>query len=275
MPTVELSAGPIHYETAGPTDGRPLLCVHGYLMGGALWRPLSGLLAARGLRCVMPTWPLGAHRTAMRPDAELTMERVAALVAEFLAALELDDALLIGNDMGGAVAQLVAVEHPAHLGGLILTSCDAFENFPPPILNPLRTAARLGGPAFAAALVPLRTRPGRARAYGALAHADMDALAREWLAPTRTDPGVRRDLHRFTASLAPATMLRIAERLPEVQRPALIAWSADDAFFPQDHARRLAQALPNSRLETIAGARTCSMLDQPERLAELVADFAR
>jgi pimeloyl-ACP methyl ester carboxylesterase len=85
---------------------------------------------------------------------------------------------------------------------------------------------------------------------------------------------VRHDLRRFTASLAAETTLRAAERLPQFERPALIAWSADDKFFPLDDAHRLAATLPNSRLEMIEGARTFSMLDAPERLAELIADFS-
>jgi pimeloyl-ACP methyl ester carboxylesterase len=243
-------------------------------MGASLWRPLGGLLGVRGVRCLMPTWPLGAHTEPMRREAELTMESVAAIVADFLAALDLDDVILLAVDTGGAIAQLVAVEHPERLGGLVLNSCDAFEHFPPPILRPFITAARLGAPEFAAALALLRTRFGRRRAYGNLAHRDLDALAREWVSAPLSDRRVRHDLRRFTASLAPETTLRAAERLPQFERPALIAWSADDEFFPLDDAKRLAAALPNSRLEMIEGARTFSMLDAPGRLAELVGDFS-
>jgi pimeloyl-ACP methyl ester carboxylesterase len=274
VPTVELSAGPIHYETAGPEDGRPVVCVHGYLMGASLWRPLSVLLAGRGLRCLMPTWPLGAHREPMRREAELTMEGVAAIVADFLAALDLDDVILLGVDTGGAIAQVVAVEHPERLGGLVLASCDAFEHFPPRILEPFITAARLGAPVFAVALSVLRTRFGRRRAYGALAYCDLDDLARQWLAPPLSDRRVRHDLRRFTASLGPETTLRAADRLSEFERPALIAWSADDQFFPVVDAKRLAATLPDSRLEMIEGARSFSMLDMPRRLAELIDDFS-
>jgi pimeloyl-ACP methyl ester carboxylesterase len=270
MPTVELSAGPIHYETAGPENGRPVVCIHGYLMGSSLWRPLGGLLGVRGVRCLMPTWPLGAHTEPLHRGAELTMESVAAIISEFLAALDLDDVVLLAVDTGGAIAQIVAVEHPERLGGLVLTSCDAFEHFPPPILKPLITAARLGGAPFAAALAPLRTRFGRERAYGALAHRDVDDLAREWVSPPLSDGGVRHDLRRFTASLTTETTLRAAEGLPRFERPALIAWAADDKFFPLDDGKRLAATLPNSRLEVIEGARTFTMLDKPERLAGLI-----
>jgi pimeloyl-ACP methyl ester carboxylesterase len=115
---------------------------------------------------------------------------------------------------------------------------------------------------------------GRGRAYGALAHCDLDDLAGEWLSSPLSNSGVRHNLRRFTASLSAETTLLAAERLPLFERPALIAWSADDEFFPLDDAARLAAALPNSRLHVIEGAKTFSMLDTPEHLAGLIDDFS-
>lgn len=274
MSIAELSAGRVHYEETGPADGRPVVCVHGYGMGGSLWHPLAARLAERGFRCLTPTWPLGAQPEAMSAAADLTMEGIAALVGEFLDALDLEDVVLIGNDTGGAIAQLVAVDHGGRLGALALTSCDALEHFPPPILKPLITAARMPAPTFSAALMPLRTKLGRGRAYGALAHSDLDALVQSWVRPALTDRAVRENLRTFTASLSAETTLRAAERLPAVELPTLIAWSADDAFFPLGDGERLAALIPGARLELIEDARTFSMLDQTERLAELVGEFA-
>jgi len=274
MPAVTLDAGTIHYEAVGPAHGRPVVFIHGYAMGSSLWRPLSERLAARGLWCLAPTWPLGAHTEPMRPAADLTMEGIAAMVAELLAALALDDVVLVGSDTGGAIAQLVATRTPDRLGALVLTSCDAFEHFPPPVLKPMIAAAK-AGPAFDAIIQPLRTRFGRTRGYGDLAHAQIDALASEWVKPMLNDRGVRRDLRHFTASLNRETTVRAAALLPRFTKPALIAWSADDAFFELQDGERLAQALPHSRHEVIANARTFSMIDQPDRLGELIADLAQ
>jgi pimeloyl-ACP methyl ester carboxylesterase len=273
MPTVELKAGTIEYERSGPDEGRPVVFVHGYMMGSSLWRPLTERLAARGLLCIAPTWPLGAHAEPMRPDAELTTEGIAAMVGELLDELSLRDVVLVGNDTGGAIAQVVATSTPGKLGALVLTSCDAFEHFPPPILNPFISASRFS-PAFTAAMQPLRTRFGRNRGFGALSHTDIDELVTEWVSHVLSDRSVREDLRRFTASLAGATLTDAASRLPDFAQPALVAWSADDAFFPLEDGRRLASALPNARLEVIDNARTFSMVDQPGRLAELIADFA-
>ena len=273
MPTVTLNAGIIDYEKSGPDDGRPVVFVHGYAMGRSLWEPLVERLATRGFLCIAPTWPLGAHAYPMRKDAELTIEAIAAMVGELLDELSLEDAVLVGNDTGGAIAQVVATTTPARFGKLVLTSCDAFEHFPPPILKPLIAAARFA-PAFWVALQALRTRIGRQRAYGALAHADIDHLVSDWLKPALGDRGVREDLRRLTASLNQQTTLTTAARLPRFTKPALIAWSADDAFFPLEDGRRLAAALPDSRLEIIDSSRTFSMIDQPDRLAGLIADLA-
>jgi pimeloyl-ACP methyl ester carboxylesterase len=99
-------------------------------------------------------------------------------------------------------------------------------------------------------------------------------LVQEWLRPALSDKRIREDLRRFTASLKQESTVRAAERLPEFTKPALVAWSADDAFFPLEDGKRLAAALPDARLEVIERARTFSMIDQPDALAGLVAEFA-
>jgi len=273
MHTVELSGGTIAYDVSGPSNGRPVVFVHGFAMGRSLWRPLAERLAAHNLRGIAPTWPLGGHTRAMRPSATLTMRGIAAMVDEFLTALDLDDVVLVGNDTGGAIAQVVAGEFGDRVGALVLTSCDAFEHFPPPVLAPLIAAAKVPA-VFRAAMKTMGTKIGRRRAYGGLSHHDLDHLTSEWTRPALRDRGVAEDLRRFTGSLTRQTTLDAAARLPRFTKPALIAWSADDVFFEQGDGRRLAEVLPNARLEVIENARTFSMIDQPDVLAGLIADFA-
>jgi pimeloyl-ACP methyl ester carboxylesterase len=271
----ELTSGRIHYEEAGPPDGRPAVFVHGYLMGGSLFGELSERLAARGLRCIAPTWPLGAHPEPMNAGTDVTPRGIARIIAEFLDALDLEDVVLLGNDTGGALCQVVAVDHPQRLGALVLTNCDAFENFPPGIFKALVTAAKVPG-ALRASLAPMRTATARRSpvGYGMLSHGDVDHLAREWVQPVLRDDGVFDDLRRLTLALDNEVTLDAAERLPSFDRPVLLAWATDDKLFPLRDAHRLAERLPDARVETIEASRTFSMIDQPDRLAELVADFA-
>ena len=273
MSTIDISAGTIHYEATGPENGRPVVFVHGYMMGAQLWRQVSERLADLGLRCIAPTWPLGAHPVPLRAGADQTINGVAGVVAEVLTALDLQDVVLVGNDTGGVVTQLVAVHHPERLGALVLTSCDAFEHFPPPILKPVILAAK-SKTVFRTAMQAMRAPIARKRAFDGLAHSNIDELTELWVRPAMSLPAVAEDLRQFTLSLRTEVTTGVARRLPEIDKPTLIAWSADDVFFEQEDGARLAATIPNARLEIIEGARTFSMLDQPDRLANLLLTVA-
>ena len=274
MSTIDISAGTIHYEATGPDDGRPVVFVHGYMMGGNLWRQVSQRLAELGLRCIAPTWPLGAHPAAAAARRRPNHHRRRGHRRRTLAALDLEDVVLVGNDTGGVVTQLVAVHHPDRLGALVLTSCDAFEHFPPPILKPVIIAAK------SKTTVPDRG-PGHARAGRAQARVSTawrittsTTLTEDWVRPALSDPAIAEDLRQFTLSMRTEVTTGVAARLPEFDKPALIAWSADDTFFELEDGERLAATIPNARLEVIEGARTFSMLDQPDRLADLLSTIA-
>ncbi|QUR65836.1 alpha/beta fold hydrolase [Mycobacterium spongiae] len=273
MPTIDTNSGTIHYEATGPDNGRPVVLVHGYLMGGQLWQQVSDRLASRGLRCIAPTWPLGAHPQALHPSADRSITGVAGIVADVLAALDLEEVVLVGNDTGGVVTQLVAAYHPDRLGALVLTSCDAFEHFPPPILKPVIVAAKSRA-LFRAAMQTMRASAARRRAYQGLAHADIDDLTRIWVRPALSDPAIAEDLRQLSLSLRPEVTTGVATRLPEFHKPTLIAWSEEDLFFPLSDGQRLAATIPNARFEVVPGARTFSMVDRPDRLADLLATVA-
>lgn len=274
MPHTELSHGTLHYRESG--TGAPVVFLHGYLMGAGLWDPIVRLLDGE-FRCLVPELPFGAHPAPLKPDADLTAAGLGDLVAGFLDALDLRDVTLVGNDSGAAIAQVVAARHPRRLAGLVLATGDAFDNFPPKPFRPLITAARAG--ALTGMVAMLKARPARSlpNAYGWLTHGDLPHdLIDEWVGAYFADKGVRRDLRRLTATLGDDDFMnQIATELAAFTKPALLAWAADDRFFPVEHARRLAAILPGAQLEMIADSRTWVMLDQPERTAELIAGLAR
>jgi pimeloyl-ACP methyl ester carboxylesterase len=274
MATVDLPSGTLHYHQRG--SGAPIIFLHGYLMGANLWDPVVPLLAGE-FRCITPELPFGAHPTPMAPDADLTTAGLGRLVADFLQALDLREVTLVGNDSGGAIAQVVAARHPERLGGLVLASCDAFDNYPPRLFRPLIAAARMG--ALTPLLASLKTRPARSlpSAYGWLTHRKPPhELIDGWIANYFADKGVRRDTRRLTAAISEdGFMSQVAAELAGFTKPGLLAWAADDKFFPLEHARRLAGILPDAHLELIQGSRTWVMRDQPQHTAHLIGRFAR
>jgi pimeloyl-ACP methyl ester carboxylesterase len=272
MTSVDLPHGTLHYYEAG--SGPPIVFLHGYLQGANLWGPVVHLLNHE-FRCIGPELPFGAHPTPMRPDADLTTAGLGRLVADFLQALDLREVILVGNDSGGAIAQVVAARHPQRLGGLVLASCDAFDNHPPKLFRPLITAARIG--LLTPLLASLKARPARSlpSAYGWLTHGQPPhELIDGWVANYVADQGVRRDTRRLFAALGDgAFMGQVAAELAGFTKPVLLAWAADDKFFPLAHARRLAGIAPDARLELIEGSRTWVMRDQPQRTAQLIGQF--
>jgi pimeloyl-ACP methyl ester carboxylesterase len=142
-PEIQLSAGTIKYEDTGGS-GPVILFVHGLLASGMLWAPVVPLLSGEA-RCIVPELPLGAHEEPMNPDAELSPRSVAGLLAEFMDKLDLNDVTLVGNDTGGAICQLLVTEHPERVGRLVLTPCDAFEQFFPPAFRLLQWVSKVPG----------------------------------------------------------------------------------------------------------------------------------
>ena len=205
----------------------------------------------------------------MPKGADLGVPALANLIADALEALELDGVTLVGSDTGGGLSQVVAVRRPERIGALVLASCDAFENFPPRFFRIVLAPAAIPG-AIPLAFGGLRLRALRRLpiAYGWLTNKPIDPEADDsYVLPVLTRGPIRRDLRRVLAGLDPKYTIDAALRLTEWDRPALIAWSANDRFFPPAHGERLAKLIPDARFELIENARTFSAEDQPERLA--------
>ncbi|MFD7480144.1 alpha/beta fold hydrolase [Streptomyces sp. NPDC059837] len=274
---IELSAGTLTYRDTGG-DGPVLVLLHGLMMDASLWDETIAELAADH-RCVAPTLPLGAHRHAMRADADLSLPGVARLVVEFLDRLDLQDVVLIGNDTGGALVQLVMADGAARVAAVVLVSCDAFDNFPPGLTGrTLVLSGRLPPRLFGMFMGQMRLRPLRRMpvAFGWLTLRG-DAATARWIRPVLEQPEIRRDAVRTLRAAAADTglLLAAAERLPAFDRPALVVWARDDRVMPPEHGRRLAALLPRGRLVEIDDSYTLVPLDRPTELARAIREFTR
>lgn len=270
---VETGAGRIRYWECG--EGRPVVFVHGLLVNADLWRKVVPQVAAAGLRCIAPDWPLGSHDLAM-PDADLSPLGVAALVGAFLERLDLRDVTIVANDTGGAITQILMAGNPERVGRVVLTPSDTFENFFPPMFALLPKVARIpGGTALLVTLLRWRALHRLPLAFGWLAkRAFPAAIGESYLVPSRLDAAVRRDLTRFLRGVHRRHTLAAAAQLPHFTKPVLLAWAAEDRVFPIAQAHRLAGVLPDARVVPIEDSYTFVAEDQPDRLAELIVEFA-
>ena len=279
---IELSAGRIEYDDTGPADsgGRhpsaTIVLLHGLAMNSSVWRHVIEDLR-RDYRCIAPTLPLGGHRYPMRPDADLSMQGQVRLIAEFLERLDLDDVTLVGNDWGGALV-LVSDGLAQRVGRLVISSCEAFDNYPPGL--PGRTvwlAGKLPG-GLNALVQPLRIRSLRRlpNALGRMSKRPIpDEITDSWLEPALTQRAVRRDVAKYVRSLRKDEFIRAAERLADLgfDRPVLILWASEDRVMPPDHGRRLADLFPRGRYVEISDSYTLIPEDQPGEFAAQVRAF--
>jgi pimeloyl-ACP methyl ester carboxylesterase len=243
-----------------------IVLLHGLLTDHRLWRKVVPLLD--GIETVTPTLPLGSHTTPVPPGTDLSPPGLARLVADQLEG----DVLLVGNDTGGAIAQLVAAYHPERISGLVLTNCDAYERFFPPLFRPLQYAARVPGgvDAIAASLrVPAARR--LPIAYGKLTKRPIErAVTDAWAAPTR-DPAIRRDLRAVLRGVDSRHLLAAVPRLREFVKPVTLAWGREDRLvFPPSIAERLVADFPRARIEWIDDSLTFVPEDRPDALAAIL-----
>jgi pimeloyl-ACP methyl ester carboxylesterase len=276
MPTVDLPTGPVDYRTFGPdAAGAPVaVFVHGFLVNGTLWDPVAERLAAGGVRCIVPDWPLGAHRRPADPDAELSPVAIADAVLALLDALDLPDVVLVGSDTGGGLCQL-ALRGDAHrVAGLVLTNCDAFEKFPPRFFVPLFLAARSRAAVWLLAQqIRLRAVRHSPLAFGALLNRPVDAdLTRGWIQPILDSAAIRRDVTRFARGLRRTELVDAASWLGGFPGPVRLVWGTRDKHFTIDLGRRLAEAFPNAQLDEVPDATTFVSIDRPDAVAAAVLD---
>ncbi|MEA2425036.1 MAG: hypothetical protein QOH13_1446 [Thermoleophilaceae bacterium] len=269
---VQVPNGTVVYQERG--EGDPIVFVHGFLVDSTLWRKVVPLLADDA-RCITPDWPLGSHRKALNADADLTPTGLADHIVATLDALGIERATLVGNDSGGALCQITATRHPDRIARLVLTNCDAFDNFPPKAFRYLRLVAKT--PGGLTAMTQSMRLPGAARApiaFGGLTKRPIPGdVLRGWLEPAMSDKDVRRDARKVLLDMVSSYTLDAAAKLASFERPVLLPWGRDDRFFPFEHAERLAAIIPDARVVPIEDSRTFVSEDQPEALADAIRAF--
>lgn len=270
---VQLPTATVRYREAGPADAPVVVFVHGFAVNGLLWRHVVAALAGR-YRCLVLEMPAGAHEIPV-PDADLSLPGLAHLVGDALAALDVRDVTLVGNDSGGAVVQAVAAHRSERVARIVLTPCDTFDEFPP---SPFRYLLALGWVpgglwllAQTARLRPVQRLP---IAFGRLVRRPIPReIMDAYLAPMHTDRRIRRDGARLLRSIRSADLWEVTRRLPDFEGPALLVWHRGTGAFSLDHAEVLARLLPDARLVTVEDTAAFIPEDQPAALATAIEGF--
>lgn len=241
--TAEVDGIPIRWEEDG--EGMPLVLIHGIPTSPALWRYVVPLIEnARCLAFEMVGYGKSAEAGRGR---DIAVERQADYLVAWLRHLGIERAVFAGHDLGGGVAQIVAVRHPEMCAGIFLTNAICYDSWPIPSVKTMRTMAPLVRhlPDTAGKQV-LRTLMYRGHDNHAKAR---EALGEHW-SPYAHDGGAATLLYQMQ-SLHVEDTLAVADKLKNVDVPARIVWGVDDQFQKLEYGERLAEDLkaPLYRIE--------------------------
>ncbi|MEX1102943.1 MAG: alpha/beta fold hydrolase, partial [Dehalococcoidia bacterium] len=136
----ETPYGRIAYVEQGA--GHVALFFHGAFLNSYQWRDI--LPMCTDVRRCIAFDNLGHGHTEIADDQPLDLHTQAAATASLLDVLGVDAVDVVGNDTGGAIAQVFAATNPQRVRSLTLTNCDVHTNFPPAGFQQTVDAARAG-----------------------------------------------------------------------------------------------------------------------------------
>jgi pimeloyl-ACP methyl ester carboxylesterase len=260
---LKVSGGEMAYLDEG--DGPPVILLHGFPTSSHLWRDLVPMLAPR-FRAIAPDLlGYGDSGKPLDPSA-MTITRQAGYVRELLEGLDLADPAVIGHDIGGGIAQLLALEDDVR--SVVLVDSIAFDSWPIEAVRMLQDADPEGvDESFARAMVGAALDTGMARP-DRLVEEDREVYARPWAA----DPMA---VIRAALGIDGRGLVGTEGRLAALDARVLVVWGEDDPFQPAGWAERLGEAMPGATVALLPGCSHYVTEDAPEAVLPMIADYLR
>jgi 2-hydroxymuconate-semialdehyde hydrolase len=258
-----VSAGELAFVDEG--DGPPVVLLHGFPTSSHLWRDVVPILAPR-FRTIAPD--LLGYGDSSKPTEPhvLTVRSQAAHVRELLGGLGVTEFAVVGHDIGGGVAQLLALE--GGVGTVVLIDTVAFDSWPIEGVRMLQSAdpeaadRELVEGIVAIALETGMSHPER------LAEEDRAEYLRPWLA----DPPA---LLRAARGIDGAGLVGTEARLAALEARALVVWGEEDPYLAPASAERLGEVLPGATVALLPGCAHFVTEDAPEAILPLVSEYLR
>lgn len=263
--SVQIHGHRIAYHEQG--SGSPVVLIHGIPTSKLLWRNVMPTLA-RTHRVFAPDL-LNYGQSDKPADANVSIEAQSRMIVKFMDQLGLESADIVAHDIGGGVAQLIAVNYPDRVRKLALMDSVCFDSWPIPEFLPLQKAGAEESLSLADFLNMMRAfMPQGVHRKAAMTDEVMDL----YLSPWSTEEG-KKALFRNFRRLNPEYTQAIARELRHLPHETLILWAEQDVFQKPAYADKLQQTLPNARLIWIKDAGHWLMEEKPEEIARHLIVF--
>ena len=268
---VEVDGMRLRYVTVG--DGQPLVLLHTLRTQLDMFQHVIPALATR-FRVYALDYP--GHGYSDIPAVDYTPEFFVTTVAHVLDRLDIQDAVVVGESIGGSIALLLAARHNPRVERVVAVNPYDYDRG-----RGIRRSSALANLLFGLNNVPvLGATVNRLRQYpivkkvfeGGLYRKDAlpPALARDMY-----QVGNRRGHNRAFMSLVRewSGWARARAEYPAIDRPTLLLYGDHDWSRP-DEQEADARAIPSAEMRVIPNAGHFLTLDQPESLAGAIASFA-
>ena len=262
---VRLFAGEMAFIRVG--QGIPVMLLHGIPSSSYLWRDAIGPLAQH-FDVVAPDL-LGYGDSDKRVDSDLSVAAQERYIIALMESLAIQRAHLVGHDIGGGIAQLIAADEPARVGKLVLIDSVVDTNWPIPDI------ARLHDPFWDQRMVTadLRQGFGEGLEAGIVTPGRVTSdLLDEWVRPFADQAG-RRAYLRAARSLNNKDLTSRSNDIRQIGVPTLIIWGANDKFLDRNWADKLHQKIPGSVVQVIEPGGHFLPIDRPDALVPLLLQF--
>lgn len=260
--SVQIGGGTIAYNVAG--SGPTVLLIHGLFADKEQWNALACKLADAGYRAVAVDLP-GYGKSTGYPLSAYRLERQVELLSALTKQLALDRFDLAGNSMGGAIAALYAIRHPAQVQSLaFLGSPFGLESWHPD----LKSAIYRGINPF----IPI----------------DESQLELElrllFVHPPAIPPEARQAIvagyaknNRHYVRIWNIVNLYndVLTRTPSPKAVTLIVWGDDDHVFPVAGAQRLGKRIPGAEVRRLPDAGHLLHMESADAVAPVYVAFLK
>ncbi len=256
-------------------DGVPIVMFHGYADSADTWRQMLAQLSRRGHRAVAVDLPGFGTADRLTNDPILPqLDAFAAAAARYAAGRPRKPLIAIGNSLGGCVSLRLAERHPEWLAGVV--------GIAPAGLEMTRLLYLIQRDPVLHSLLALPTpvpgvvlRAAVARLYRQLAFAHPAAIDQKVVSAFTYHHRERsRVAHYLDTAHRMLPELKDPFELDRIAARVLLVWGDRDRLVFHRGAKRLLEAVPDSRLELLEGIGHCPQVEAPERVTELLLEFS-
>jgi pimeloyl-ACP methyl ester carboxylesterase len=257
MSSIVTDQGMVHYETYG--TGSPVILLHGWIGSWGLWQPTMEALGAHYRCYALDFWGFG--ESGKKRDSYAVSDFM-ELVRQFMDALGIAQAPLIGHSMGGTTSLGTAMRYPDRVTKVCVIGS-------PIVGTSLSIFLQLAGVPWIGSLV--RRLPVLLK-LGIRAASPIITRDRKWYDMVSRDISAT-TVDSFFSSIGSLRRTDLRPRLNEVKVPTMGLYGQRDVIVHPKQYEPLRQGVPHARIEVLPKSGHFPMLDEPEHYLSIIRSF--